>query len=111
MLAARIFPLDRQVRIILGQVDGAPGIADRVLLGVIQFRQDAIWQRSKNKLERYWSTFSVDQGADPFGSKSRVEVHIVKPFLGLWSMRLYWNPEDEAWAGMYLQLDYPRNRE
>ena len=106
MFAAKLFPLDQKVRIISQQDSDMLGMTDQVLLEVIRFRQDAIWRRSKNKLNRYWDSFASDQGADPFGPHSRVEIHVWKSLVGRWRMVVHWNPDDAAWAGMHLQLDF-----
>jgi hypothetical protein len=84
MFAAKLFPLAEKVRIISQSEREALSMSDKVLLEVIRLRQDAIWRRGRNKLNRYWDTFVTDQGSDPFGPHSRVEIHVLTSMVGRW---------------------------
>jgi hypothetical protein len=106
MFAAKLFPLAEKVRIISQSEREALSMSDKVLLEVIRLRQDAIWRRGRNKLNRYWDTFVTDQGSDPFGPHSRVEIHVLTSMVGRWRMVVYWDPGNAAWAGMHLQLSF-----
>ena len=68
---------------------------------------EAIVRRCRKVLARSWDTFEQDQGADPFGAHSRVELHIDRANLltGRWAMFVYWSSENEGWSGMHLLIE------
>lgn len=105
MHEARLFHLKQHVRI---YPQSGPDLTrlDRFLLGLVRFRQRVIWERADRRLRKEWRTFSKDQGTDPFGARSRVEILVRGPMTGRWTMNIFWDPDNEHWSGTHLSFDF-----
>lgn len=89
---------------ILTREDDTMTFSEATITRLLLANADSIIRRCRKKLNRDWP--DLDHEVDPFGSQSRVELHIDETnlFTGRWGMCVYWVPEDE-WAGMHIAFD------